>query len=272
MGFYNIIYNISIFTFFPNFPFKAFDLPTLNSQLVVLQPDNAWITGSDWHFSSPNLFLVLLISQILCCLPCNLDSERKYKPHLSMSSWQQRRISSVEHHKTAKTEIIKNRTIAKPHTKTPKTAHKNPKNRINRLLVKSSTLTRILFNFWYVCLSVKLHRKKSWKKWQAALSLHQIQAVIYAWIPAYWTTCSSVLVPRCRSCHASNEKFDCTLRKGRNDEQVGELDELAAYLFDSMRHGKSIQHEAMIQEWLWQLKTARSSSKDTYAWGIKDMG
>ena len=74
-----------------------------------------------------------------------------------------------------------------------------------------------------------------------------------------------MLVPSYRSCHASNEKLRCALRKGENDEQVGELDELTAYLFDSMRHDKSIQYEVMIQEWLWLLMNARISSEDNNA-------
>ena len=74
-----------------------------------------------------------------------------------------------------------------------------------------------------------------------------------------------MLVPWCRFCHASNEKFHHTLWKGRNGEPLGELDELVAYLFDSMKHTKSIQYEAMIQEWLWQLKNARISSEDNNA-------
>ena len=74
-----------------------------------------------------------------------------------------------------------------------------------------------------------------------------------------------MLVPWWLSCQASNEKIHCTLGKGRNCEQVGELDELAAYLFDSMKHAKSIQYEVMIHEWLWQLMNVRISSEDSHA-------
>jgi len=55
------------------------------------------------------------------------------------------------------------------------------------------------------------------------------------------------------------------LRKVRNGEKVGELDELAAYLFDSMKHAKSIQYEVMMQEWLWQLMNVRISLEDSQA-------
>ena len=73
-----------------------------------------------------------------------------------------------------------------------------------------------------------------------------------------------MLVPWCRSNPASNEKSHCVLQKGRSGQQVGELDELAAYLFDSMNHAKSIQYEVTIQ-WLWQLMNASISSEDNHA-------
>ena len=62
----------------------------------------------------------------------------------------------------------------------------------------------------------------------------------------------------------SNEKIHCTLGKERNGQQEGEIDELAAYLFDSMKYAKSIQYEVMILEWLWQLMNKRISSEDNH--------
>jgi len=167
--------------------------------------------------------------------------------------------TSVEHGKIAKTKNCQkphNFNTAKPHTK-----------------LTSGKIIKIdqnFFKFWYVCRPSKLHPKKCRKKWQAAILLHQMHAIIYALIPVYWTICSSMQVPWCHSCHASNEKFHCTSWKGRNGEQVGKFNELAAYLSDSMKHAKSIQYEVMTQEWLWQLMNVRISSEDNHAWGIQD--
>ena len=71
--------------------------------------------------------------------------------------------------------------------------------------------------------------------------------------------------PWYHSCHASNKKFHCTSWEGRNGEQVGEFDELAAYFSHCMKHAKSIQYKVMIQEWLLQLMNARISCEDNHA-------